>query len=82
MLKGWVRSRNQYIVLEPDTLGSEQNYTGYTWNADVACRFANVKSFEESVKSCSGWLKVSLDLSRLLGDVFARNEIVEYFENC
>ena len=54
MLKGWVRSRNQYIVLEPDTLGSERNYTGCTWNADAVCRFANVKSYEESVKSCSG----------------------------
>ena len=69
MLKGWARSRNQYIVLEPDMLSSERNYTGYIWNADAVCRFANVKSSEESVKSCSGWLKISLDLSRLLGSV-------------
>lgn len=50
-------------------LGSERNYTGYIRNADAVCRFANVKSFEESGKSCSGWQKIPLDLSRLLGSV-------------
>ena len=69
MLKGW--GDREISILYWNRVrrvlnGITQDEAGMRMRrADLQC----VKSLEESVKSCSGWLKIPLDLSRLLGSV-------------